>query len=156
MMLSPKVSLLTATKSDTAIRFGIDNTPNEIQLENMKRVAEKVIEPILARFPGAFVSSFFRSEKLNKKIGGAKGSQHMTGEAVDIDSTDNKLNLDIFNFAKNELVHDQVILESPDTDGVPSWVHISLKNSDNRGQVLVYLSSTKKYLPYGLWNKGMI
>lgn len=156
MMLSPKVSLLTATKSDTAIRFGIDNTPNEAQLENMKRVAEKVIEPILARYPWAFVSSFFRSEKLNKKIGGAKNSQHMTGEAVDIDSPDNKANLDIFNFAKDELTFDQLILESPDTKGIPSWVHISLKNSDNRGQVLVYLSSTKKYLPYGLWTKGMV
>jgi hypothetical protein len=156
MNLSPKVSLLTATKSDTAIRFGIDNTPNQVQLENMRRVSEKVIEPILSRYPWAFVSSFFRSPALNRKIGGAKNSQHMNGEAVDIDSPDNKANLDIFNFVKDELVYDQVILEAPDADGVPSWVHVSLKNTDNRGQILVYLASTKKYLPYGLWTKGMV
>jgi hypothetical protein len=156
MNLSPKVSLLSATKSDTAIRLGIDNTPNEAQLENMKRVSDKVIEPILSHFPMAFVSSFFRSEKLNKKIGGAKNSQHMTGEAVDIDSPDNKANLDIFNFVKDYLTFDQLILEAPDASGVPSWVHISLKEKDNRGQILVLLSSTKKYLPFGEWRPGMV
>lgn len=156
MNLSPKVSLLTATKSDTAIRLGIDNTPNEVQLENMKRVAEKVIEPILTRYSQAFISSFFRSEKLNKKIGGAKNSQHMTGEAVDIDSPNNVANLDIFKFAKEYLTFDQLIYEAPDASGIPSWVHISLKERDNRGQVLVFLASTKKYIPFGEYEIGMV
>ena len=156
MNLSPKVSLLTATKSDTAIRLGIDNTPNQVQLENMIRVSGKVIEPILARYPLAFVSSFFRSPALNKKIGGAKNSQHMTGEAVDIDSPENHANLDVFNFVKEYLTFDQLIYESPDINGIPSWVHISLKDKDNRGQVLVFLSSTKKYIPYGEYRIGMI
>lgn len=156
MNLSPKVSLLSATKSDTAIRLGIDNTPNEMQLENMKRVAEKVIEPILARYSQAFISSFFRSEKLNKKIGGAKNSQHMTGEAVDIDSPDNVANLDIFKFAKEYLTFDQLCLESPDKEGIPSWVHISLKEKDNRNQVIVWLKESKKYIPYGQYSVGMI
>lgn len=156
MNLSPKVSLLSATKSDTAIRFGIDNTPNQVQLENMIRVSDKVIEPILSRYPMAFVSSFFRSPALNKKIGGAKNSQHMTGEAVDIDSPDNKANIDVFNFAKEYLTFDQLIYESPDANGTPSWVHVSLKDRDNRGQVLVYLGSTKKYIPFGEYQIGMV
>jgi hypothetical protein len=156
MNLSERVSLLTATKSDTAIRLGIDNTPDQVQLENMKRVSGKVIEPILARFPMIFVSSFFRSEKLNKRIGGAKNSQHMTGEAVDLDSPDNIANLDVFNFAKEYLTFDQLIYESPDEKGIPSWVHISLKDKDNRGQILVFLSSTKKYIPFGEYQIGMI
>jgi hypothetical protein len=156
MNLSPRISLLTATKSDTAIRLGIDNTPNQVQLENMTRVSGKVIEPILSRYPMAFVSSFFRSPALNRKIGGAKNSQHMTGEAVDIDSPDNRANLDIFNFAKEYLTFDQLILEAPDASGVPSWVHISLKEKDNRGQILVFLASTKKYLPFGEWRPGMV
>lgn len=154
MNLSPKVSLLTATKSDTAIRFGIDNTPNQVQLENMRRVSDKIIEPILARYPWAFVSSFFRSAALNRKIGGAKNSQHMTGEAVDIDSPNNHANEDIFVFVRDNLVFDQLILEYPDANGVPSWVHISLKDKDNRGQVLVKLKD--KYVPYGLYTKGMV
>ena len=152
MNLSPKVSLLSATKSDTAIRFGIDNSPNEAQLENMKRVAEKIIEPILSRFPTVFISSFFRSAALNRKIGGAKNSQHMTGEAVDLDSPNNLANLDIF-LTVYDMVFDQLILEYPDENGIPSWVHVSLKNKDNRGQVLVKLKD--KYIPYGEFRIGM-
>ena len=154
MNLSPKVSLLSATKSDTAIRFGIDNTPNEAQLENMRRVAEKIIEPILARYPWAFVSSFFRSAALNRKIGGDKNSQHMTGEAVDLDSPDNLANLEIFNFVKEYLTFDQLLLEKPDAKGVPSWVHISLKDKDNRNQILVVLKD--KTIPFGEYIVGMI
>ena len=156
MNITPNVSLLTATKSDTAIRLGISNQPDQVQLENMKRVSGKVIEPILSRFPMAFISSFFRSPALNKKIGGSKNSQHMTGEAVDLDSVNNVANLDIFNFAKDYLTFDQLVLEAPSQDGTPSWVHISLKEKDNRGQILVFLSSTKKYLPFGEWRPGMV
>lgn len=154
MNLSPKVSLLSATKSDTAIRLGIDNTPDVVQLDNMKRVAEKVIEPILSRFPTAYISSFFRSEKLNKRIGGARKSQHMTGEAVDLDSPNNYVNLDIFNFCKEYLTFDQLLLEKPDINGIPSWVHISLKDKDNRNQILVVLKD--KTIPFGIYTVGMV
>jgi hypothetical protein len=154
MNLSPKVSLLSATKSDTAIRWGIDNTPDQVQLENMMRVSGKIIEPILSRFPTAFISSFFRSAALNRKIGGgAKKSQHMTGEAVDLDSPDNLANLDIF-LTLYDMVFDQLILEYPNEKGIPSWVHVSLKDRDNRGQVLVKLKD--KYIPYGEFQIGMI
>jgi hypothetical protein len=152
--MTARVSLLAATKSDTAIRWGIDNTPNSDQLENMKRVAEKIVEPILSRFPTAFISSFFRSAALNRKIGGAKKSQHMTGEAVDLDSPDNLANLDIFNFAKDYLTFDQLLLERPDSSGTPSWVHISLKDKDNRNQILVVLKG--KTIPYGEYQVGMV
>lgn len=156
MNLSNSVTLLSATKSETAIRLGIDNTPDVIQLDNMKRVAEKIIEPILSRFPTVYISSFFRSPALNKRIGGAKKSQHMTGEAVDLDSPDNKANKEVFDFVTSQLYFDQCILEAPDANGVPSWVHVSLKDRDNRNQVIVYLASTKKYIPIGEYQIGMI
>lgn len=153
MNLSPKVSLLSATKSETAIRLGIDNTPNQEQLDNMIRVSAKIIEPILTRFPTAYISSFFRSPALNKKIGGSKSSQHCKGEAVDLDSPNNSANLDIF-LTVYDMVFDQLILERPDEKGIPSWVHVSLKDRDNRGQVLVKLKD--KYIPYGEFQIGMV
>lgn len=157
MNLSPSVTLLEATKSQTAIRFGIDNTPNQVQIENMMRVSGKIIEPILARFPGVFIYSFFRSPALNKKIGGSKTSQHCNGEAVDLDSVGNKANLDIFNFVKDNLVFDQLCLEAPDEHGVPSWIHISYVEhpKKNRQQIIVWLAKSKKYIPYGQFSNGM-
>lgn len=144
-----------ATKSDTAIRFGISNIPNAEQIENIKELST-LVDVVLEKFP-CYTTNVFRSPALNKKIGGAKNSQHMNGEAADIDSVDNKQNLAIFHFIKDHLVFDQLILESPDVNGVPSWVHVSKVRhpKENRGQVLVYLSN-KKYIPYGEWQKGMI
>lgn len=155
MNLSPSVTLLEATKSQTAIRFGIDNTPNQVQIENMMRVSGKIIEPILARFPGVFIYSFFRSPALNKKIGGSKTSQHCNGEAVDLDSVGNKANLDIF-LTVYDMVFDQLIAEYPDEKGVPSWVHVSYVEhpKKNRGQVLVKLKD--RYIPYGEYRVGMV
>ena len=158
-MISKTVSLNEATRSNTAVRFGIDNTPNEAQKMALTDTAVHIVDAVRKQFGDAVdISSFFRSEKLNKKIGGAKGSQHTTGEAVDLDSRDNALNLAIFNFVKDNLVFDQLILEAPDVNGVPSWTHVSFVNhpKQNRGQVLVYLASSKKYIPFGEYKIGMI
>jgi zinc D-Ala-D-Ala carboxypeptidase len=138
MKISENISLLDATKSQTAIRDGIDNTPNETQLACMVLLSEKIYEPVKKACSGAFISSFFRCEKLNKKIGGAKGSQHEKGEAMDIDS--NGFNNEIFHFIKNNLVFDQLIAEFL-TGNEPSWVHVSYKAGGNRKQILV---ATKK------------
>lgn len=152
MNLSKSVSLHEATKSETAIRLGLDNTPSQEVIERMKVTASRVVDPIKQRFPACYVSSFFRSESLNRKLKGAKNSQHVTGEAVDMDSPGNSDNLAIFNFVKDELVHDQVIAEYPNADGVPEWVHASIREKDNRGQVLVKLKD--KYVPFGEWKIG--
>lgn len=158
-MISKSVSLKEATRSNTAVRFGIDNTPNEQQVMAITDTAIHIVDAVRKQFGDAVdVSSFFRSEKLNKKIGGSKTSQHCKGEAVDLDSRDNALNLAIFNFVKDNLVYDQIILEAPDANGIPSWVHVSFVShpKQNRGQVLVYLASTKKYIPFGEYQKGMV
>lgn len=163
-MISKTVSLKEATRSNTAVRFGIDNTPNETQIMAITDTAIHIVDAVRNKFGDAVdVSSFFRSEALNKKVGGATKngkaiSQHCKGEAVDLDSRDNALNLAVFNFIKDNLVYDQLILEAPDANGVPSWVHASYVQhpKQNRGQVLVYLASTKKYIPYGEFQIGMV
>lgn len=157
-MISKTVSLSEATRSNTAVRFGIDNTPNETQKMALADTAIHVVDAVRKQFGETIdITSFFRSEKLNKKIGGAKGSQHTSGEAVDLDSRDNAMNLAIFNFVKDNLTFDQLILEAPDEKGVPSWVHVSYVKhpKQNRGQVLVYLASSKKYIPFGEFQVGM-
>jgi zinc D-Ala-D-Ala carboxypeptidase len=85
--ISEHISYVEATRSNTAIRMGVKNDPNKEQLEAMKLVAEKVFEPVrkIANRP-ITVSSFFRSPKLNKAIGGSETSQHPKGEAIDMDS----------------------------------------------------------------------
>lgn len=156
MMLSKYVSLAEAIKSQTATRKGISNEPDEDQLEAMKHVSTNIYDVVKEKFPSAFVSSFFRSLALNQAIGGSsKTSQHMKGEAIDIDG-DSKQNLEVFNFIKNNLKFDQLILEYPDTNGSPSWVHVSLKQNAklNRGQVLVKLKD--KYITFNDYKIGTV
>jgi zinc D-Ala-D-Ala carboxypeptidase len=137
--ISENVSYTEATKSDTAIKYGIDNTPNDWQLENMRAVAQAIFQPLRTRFrvPIA-VTSFFRSEKLNKKIGGSSTSQHCKGEAMDIDADVFGMvsNREIFNYIKTHLDYDQLIWEFGN-DYDPDWVHVSFKNEGvNRNQAL--------------------
>lgn len=137
--ISKHISLAEATKSQTAIRNGIDNTPGEAELEAMKLVAAACFEPIRDHFGVALnVSSFFRSVALNTAIGGSKTSQHCKGEAIDIDADGNEkvTNKQIFEWAKANLKFDQLINEYPDKEGNPSWVHISFSKHGNRNQVL--------------------
>jgi len=155
-MISKTVSLQEATKSQTAIRLGIDNTPTTEQMTAIADTAVHVVDAVRTKFAGVDVSSFFRSPKLNKKVGGSTTSQHCKGEAVDLDSKNDGLNMEIFNFVKDNLVFDQLILEYPDANGTPSWVHVSFVQhpKTNRGQILVKLKD--RYIPYGEYQKGMI
>jgi zinc D-Ala-D-Ala carboxypeptidase len=148
-------TLNDVTKSQTASRLGLANTPTESQLMAIAYVIEHVVDKVKDKF-AVDISSFFRNEKLNKAVGGSESSQHCKGEAVDLDSQGNKLNLDVFNFIKDNLVFDQLILEYPEADGTPSWVHVSVVEhpKKNRGQILVKLKD--KYIPFGEWRKGMI
>jgi len=132
-----------ATKSWTAIKEGIDNTPNEDQLRNMKLLAENVFEPLrlgLGNHP-INISIFFRGDELNKVIPNAsKTSQHMAkkGAAVDIDvDTSNILyNYQIFNYIKDNLEFDQLIWEHGDKLN-PDWVHVSYNQVNNRKLILI-------------------
>ena len=84
MKLSKNLSLAEVTKSTTAKRLGIDNTPDEWVTENLKKVAEHIFQPVRDHFGRPiFVSSGYRSPDLNVAIGGSKRSQHVEGRALD-------------------------------------------------------------------------
>ena len=153
-IISNHISYEEATYSNTAKRLGIINEPNESQLSNMLLVAINIFEPIRAHFNTPIhVSSMFRSKELNEAINGANSSQHLAnnGAAIDIDADKygKVTNEEIFEYIKDNLDFDQLIAESVE-DGHVSWVHVSYKSTDNRGQVLImYRDNGKsKYLPY--------
>jgi len=138
MKLSKNLTLKEAIKSNTATRKGIDNTPDQWAINNLKAVAENIFQPIRDHFGVPIgVSSGFRGKDLNKAIGGSKYSQHMIGEALDLDADmyGKVTNSEIFNYVKNNLEWDQMIWEFGD-DEEPNWVHISYKDDGpNRKQI---------------------
>jgi hypothetical protein len=139
-MISKHISYKEATRSITALRLGIENKPSEYELQNMELIAEKVFEPLRVAVNGPIkINSFYRSEELNKSIGGSSRSQHCQGRAIDIDDNYGYMsNNDMYNYIKNNLDYDQLIFEFPDKDGKASWIHVSYIDSDsNRKRCLL-------------------
>lgn len=157
MKISKYLTLEEAIKSPTAIRLGITNDPNEDQLINMEYVANEIFDKVREFVGGPLhATSFFRSKELNDAVPGSSAtSQHMTGEAIDIDCDTYGFgtNAEVFNFIRTTLDFDQVINEYPDEFGNPSWVHVSKTMGKNRKQVLVKLK--KKYIPFSAYLIGM-
>ena len=124
--ISKHVSWKEGTYSRTGERLNLDNTPNEEQLKCMKAIAENIFEPLREWVGGPVkINSFFRGEPVNTAIGGSTRSQHMKGQAIDIDDTfKHKTNAEMFHFIKDNLDFDQLIWEFG-TDDNPNWVHVS-------------------------------
>lgn len=136
MKISKHLTLEELITSQTATRKGIDNTPSAQVISNLKLVAEKVFEPLREGLGKPIkISSGYRSPALNKAIGGAKNSQHTTGEALDLQGMGGLKNSEIFNYIKNNLDYSQLIWEYG-TDKEPAWVHVSYKKSGNQKQIL--------------------
>ena len=139
MKLSKNLSLAEVTKSTTAKRLGIDNTPDDWTTENLRKVAENVFQPIRDAFKcPIYVSSGYRGPELNRAIGGSLRSQHMEGRALDLDADvfGRCTNGEIFRYILNNLTFDQLIWEFGDEDN-PDWVHVSyVHDGVNRGRCL--------------------
>jgi hypothetical protein len=146
MQLSKNLLLSEVIKSQTAIRKGIDNTPNNKHLFNLKLIADNVFQPLRDWYGKPItISSGYRSPELNSAIGGSLTSQHSNGQALDLDTVSD--NLKLFNYIKSNLPFDQLIYEFGDDDN-PAWVHVSYSRDNNRGQVLraVKVNGKTKYL----------
>ena len=137
--ISKHITYKEGTRSVTALRLGIENVPNDYELQNMELVAEKVFEPLRQAVNGPIkINSFFRCEKLNKAIGGSSRSQHCQGRAIDIDDVYGYVsNSYMYYYIKDNLDFDQLIWEFG-TDTEPDWVHVSYVDSDsNRKRCLL-------------------
>jgi zinc D-Ala-D-Ala carboxypeptidase len=138
--ISNYVSYKEVTYSTTAIKKGLDNNPNEEQLQRIIKLANKVFDPLRVWCGGRVkINSVFRGEELNGLIGGSRTSQHMANKGAAIDIDDNyrhKTNLEMFHYIKDHLEFDQLIGEFP-VDGQPRWVHVSYNEGANRGRVMI-------------------
>lgn len=121
-------------KELTKTTTGLPNVPNETQTAALLVLAKQVLDPVRELFNAPVtVNSAFRSPAVNQAVGGAANSQHLTGEAADLDSSNNAI---LFNLIRNKLVFDQLIWENG-TDAQPAWVHVSYTATrQNRMQVL--------------------
>ena len=138
MKLSKNLTLGEATKSATAIKNGISNKPSGEHLSSLMAIAQNVFQPARDYFGKPIaITSGYRSKALNDLIGGASGSQHSKGEALDLDADvfGGLENYQLFNYIKDNLEFDQLIWEFGDDEN-PAWVHVSYKSENNRGEVL--------------------
>ncbi len=137
MKLSENFSLSEYTKSQTASRKGIDNTPGDEHLEAAKALFENVAQPIRDHFGPTVITSGYRSPELNEAIGGSATSQHSKGEAVDLEVMGTST-AEVCEWIADNLDFDQLILEfyTPgDTNS--GWVHVSYKaDGSNRKECL--------------------
>jgi len=152
MQLSKNLALAEVIRSETAKRKGISNIPTPQHIENFKKLAENVFQPIREHFGvPIYISSGYRSKALNTAVGGSLSSQHCSGEAIDIDMDGTSItNKQIFDFIKENLNFDQMIWEFG-TDTNPDWVHVSYKSTGKqRKQILkaVKAGGATKYLPF--------
>jgi hypothetical protein len=150
MKLSEHLDLSEVTRSDMAKRRGISNMPTPEHIENFKILAENIFEPIRKHFGvPIMISSGYRSKELNKAIGGSLTSQHLLGQALDLDMDGTKngvTNKMVFDYIKANLNFDQLINEFD-----YSWVHVSYNPSGKqRKQILnaIKVGGKTAYQPY--------
>jgi len=150
MQLTNNFSLKELTTSDTAIRRGLDNTPNEAVTANLKTLAEKILQPVREHYGKSVkVNSGYRSPEVNAAVGGSRTSDHCKGQAADIEIT-GVANGDLAKYIAENYKFTQVILEFY-TLGIPDsgWVHVSYDANDLKCQTLTAVKRDGKtvYLP---------
>ena len=145
MNLTQNFSLAEMTKSETALRLDLPNDPEIDHLENLKALAENVLQPVRNYFGmGVKVNSAYRHPDVNKAVGGSTTSDHCKGMAADIEIPGIP-NAELAEWIQDNLEFRQLILEFY-TPGVPDsgWVHVSYNSSDNKKQVLTAMKENGK------------
>ena len=137
MKLTENFSLNELTKSQTAERKGIDNTPSAEHQENLKSLCEMILQPIRDHFGQVVsISSGYRSPELCVAIGSSTKSQHASGCAADFEIF-NLSNKELADYIDQNLDYDQLILEYwKESDPNSGWVHCSFNTQGNRKQYL--------------------
>lgn len=149
MNLSANFSLKELTKSDTATRLGIDNTPDEETIDNLKTLCDKVLQPVREHFgKSVTVNSAYRSPESNAAVNGSKSSDHCKGMAADIEIA-GVANAELAQWIMDNLDYTQLILEFY-TQGIPDsgWVHVSYDPNNLKKQEMtaVKVAGKTQYL----------
>ena len=116
------------TKSSTALRKGIDNTPSDNHWESIEELASNVLQPLRDEFGPLRITSGYRSEELCIAIGSSKNSNHARGQAADIEPYDSRIKLiSILEYIVENLEFRTVIAEYfPD-----GWIHVDFRTGGN-------------------------
>ena len=150
MNLSANFTLSELTKSETALRYGMENIPTQTEIDNLTALCYNVLQPVRDHFAkGVKVNSGFRHPLVNAKVGGSSTSDHCKGMAADIEIP-GVANAELAEWIKDNCEFRQLILEFY-TPGIPDsgWVHVSYDPSDLKKQVLTATKQNGKtvYLP---------
>ena len=122
------------TQSDIAKKNGIDNTPDELTWQRIHELRDYVLNPAREQLgKPIYITSGYRSPKLNNLVGGASNSQHVTGEAADITTRNLARNRQLFAILAAMNNFDQLIWEKGG-----EWIHVSFRYGSGRGQMLSY------------------
>lgn len=132
-------------KSETATRYKIENNPDGNSIVNLEALIEYIVKPIYDKFPTAEVTSGYRCDKLNEKVGGVKGSQHTKGQAVDLVLIIPDKNLEesikeLYNFIACTLPFDQMIIHH-------TYIHVSYKPVNRRLEIINKAPDVYKEIP---------
>jgi len=137
MQLTENFSLHELTKSETALRLNLDNTPDEDTIDSLRLLAQRVLQPVRDHYGmGVKVNSGYRSPESNAAVGGSKTSDHCKGQAADIEIP-SVPNAELARWIMYNLDYTQLILEFY-TPGIPDsgWVHVSYDPNNLKKQEL--------------------
>lgn len=133
MQLTKNFTLNEMTYSSTAEANNIDNRPSVAVVENLKRLCVNVLQPLREHYNcPVIISSGYRCVELNKKVGGARNSQHLLGEAADFIIPSKNLK-DVFEWLRLNLEYDQLLYEY---NSRCRWIHVSFHSGLNRRQCI--------------------
>lgn len=143
MNLSKNFTLSELTKSNEAARWGIDNTPTGEVVENLKALAENILQPVRDHFGVVTVSSGYRNKAVNAKAGGSATSDHIKGFAADFEvyGVQNKV---LAEWIRDNLKFTQLILEFPGQNPNDGWVHCSYNPANLKNQCLTAIKQNGK------------
>ena len=134
MQLTEHFTLSEFVRSDTATNRHIDNTPTPDVVENLRALCRNVLEHARVAFGAPiYITSGYRCKELNKAVGGKPTSQHLRGEAADLQVRGVENLRRLYNVIKSRGVFDQLLFES---NGATKWIHVSYKQSGNRRQAI--------------------
>lgn len=134
MRLTENFTLEELIASSVAKRFNLNNSPSVAEIEKLKELCEKILQPIRTKFgEPILITSGFRNSSLNRIVGGSPSSQHLKGEAADLVCVDNQKlwNLILEMIKSGSITVGQLINEKK-----LSWIHISLPTPAHKNQIL--------------------
>jgi zinc D-Ala-D-Ala carboxypeptidase len=136
MRLSKNFTLAELTRSQTAIRRGIDNSPTMTVIDNLQALVDNVLQPLRDAQGPVNITSGYRSEAINAAVGGSNTSHHTRGMAADL-TVVGKTNKEICEWTRDNLKFTQLIWEFPTKENPQAgWVHVAYDPKDLKCQVL--------------------